>query len=61
MSSLELKKLKVQLAQVSAARMSMELNIDERMEEIARIQKTIEVQTAAEAELKQKIEDAGKA
>lgn len=61
MTKLEIKKLKVQFAQVSSAKMAMELNIDERMDEIQRIQKQIDIQTAREDELKIMIEEAEKA
>jgi hypothetical protein len=60
-TELDLKKLKVQKAQVAAARMGMELTQDERKDEIARIQKTIDVQLATEAELEIKIAEAEKA
>lgn len=61
MTELELKKLKVQKAQVAASRMGMELTQDERKDEISRIQKTIDVQLAAEADLDNKILEAEKA
>lgn len=55
MNPLELKKLKVELLRVSAAKGEMELRIDERMEEIARLEDHIKVQIAKEEELKAKI------
>lgn len=55
MSPLELKKLQVELLRVSAAKGEMELRIDERMEEIQRLEEHIKIQSAKEVELKVKI------
>lgn len=57
MSPLELKKLQVELLRVSAAKGEMELRIDERMDEIKRLEEHIKVQIAKEEELKAKIAD----
>ena len=57
MSPIEIKKLKVELMQVQAARASLELRIDERKEEIERIEANILIQIAKEEELSQKIKD----
>lgn len=56
MSPLDLKKLKVELIQVEAARASLELRIEERLDEIQRIQETIIISENREQELKLKIE-----
>lgn len=55
MNPLELKKLQVELLRVSAAKGEMELRIDERMDEIHRLEEHIKVQVAKEEELKAKI------
>jgi hypothetical protein len=60
MSPLELKRIKLELIKVSAARHELEFKIEERLDEIARIKEHIKVQEAKEAELQQKI-DAGSA
>lgn len=56
MSPLEMKKLTTELLQVQAAKAGLELRIEERLDEIKRIQETIAVSEAKEIELKQKIE-----
>jgi hypothetical protein len=61
MSPVDLKRLKVQLLQVSAAKADLELKIEERLEDIERIKNAIKTQTDKEAELQQKISDAEKA
>lgn len=58
MTPIELKRLKVELSRVASARMEQELRIDECNEQIERLQKSIEIQLAKEAELNQKIKDA---
>lgn len=58
MSPIELKRLKVELQRVISARMEQELRIDEHKENIERLEHTITVQEAKEAELAQKIKDA---
>lgn len=55
---IELKRLKVELARVTSARMEQELRIDEHQENIERLKAAILVQEAKEAELAQKIKDA---
>lgn len=55
MSPLELKKLKVELLQVQAAKASLELRIEERLDEISRIKETILVSEKKEQELMEKI------
>lgn len=58
MTTIELKRLKVELARVQSARMEQELRIDEHKENIERLEAAILVQQAKEAELAQKIKDA---
>jgi hypothetical protein len=55
MTSLDLKKIKVELLRVSAAKAELELRIDERLEEIERIRANIKVQEDKEKELIEKI------
>lgn len=50
-----MKKLKVELLQVEAARASLELRIEEKLDEIARIKESIEISEKRESELKNKI------
>lgn len=54
--SLELKKLKVELLRVGAAKAELELRIEERLDEVERVKEHIKTQEAKEAELKLKIE-----
>jgi hypothetical protein len=56
MTPLELKKLKAELLNVQAAKAMLELRIDERLEEISRIQENIKISEAKELELIQRIE-----
>jgi chromosome segregation ATPase len=58
MDQLELKRLRVQLKNVDAAREEIDLRISERQEEIKRLQETLKIQDAKMAELKAKISDA---
>ena len=58
MTPIELKRLKVELARVTSARMEQELRIEEHKENIERLEAAIIVQSAKEAELEQKIKDA---
>lgn len=58
MTSLELKRLKIELIRVSAARAELEFKIEERLEEINRIKEHIKVQLDKEAELAGKIKEA---
>jgi hypothetical protein len=57
MTPLELKKLKAQQAQVAAARMDLEVRVDEHKENIDRLEASIAIQIAKEAELGQKIKE----
>lgn len=57
MTKLDMKKLRVELIQVQAARASLELRVEERLEEIERLQEHIEIQKKKELELSQKIEE----
>lgn len=61
MTPLELKRMKLELVKVAAARAEMEFRIEERLEDIARIKDNINVQLDKEAELRAKIEEASKA
>lgn len=61
MTSLEFKRTKLELLKVAAARAEMEFRIEERLEDIARIQDNIKIQLAKEAELQAKIDEAQKA
>ena len=58
MTNLELKRMKVELLRVGAAKAEMELRIDEQMENVKRLQDNIAISTAKEEELKQKIAEA---
>lgn len=60
MSGLELKRTKLELVKVAAARAELEFKIEERLEDIARIKGHIQVQLDKEAELRTKIEEAEK-
>lgn len=57
MSPLEVKKLKVELLRVGAAKAELELKVEERMEEIKRIEDNIKIQELKEQELEAKIAD----
>lgn len=57
MSPIELKRVKVELQRVISARMEQELRIDEHKENIERLEQSILIQQAKEAELSQKIKD----
>ncbi len=61
MSPLELKRTKLELIRVSAARAEMEFKVEERLEDISRLKDTIKLQLDKEAELKAKIDEAEKA
>ena len=56
MTPLELKRMKLELVKVAAARNEIEFRIEERLDEISRLQEHIKVQEAKEAELKSKID-----
>lgn len=53
--SLEIKRVKAELARVIAGKMELELRIEERLDEINRIKTSIEVQEAKEKELTEKL------
>jgi hypothetical protein len=55
MSPLELKKVKLELVKVQAARCELEYRVEERLEEIDRIKSNIQIQLNKEAELQTKI------
>ncbi len=55
MTNFELKKIKVELLRVSAAKGEMELRIEEAMETIKRLEDSIKIQEAKEQELMAKI------
>lgn len=56
MSVLELKKAEAEKAAVFAARLNMEVKVVELQQSIQRIEKDIQIQSAREAELTEKIE-----
>lgn len=58
MTNLELKRLKVELLNVSAGKAALELRIEENLENIKRLQENIAVSTAREEELTTKIAEA---
>ena len=55
MSPLELKRMKLELINVSAARHGLEFKIEERLEDIKRIEEQIKLQLAKEEDLKVRI------
>jgi hypothetical protein len=59
MTPLELKRIKLELINVAAARHGLEFKIEERLDEINRLKEHIKIQEAKEAELKEKIAAAG--
>jgi hypothetical protein len=60
MNALDLKRMKLELIKVAAARAELEFRVDERMDEINRIKDHIKVQLDKEAELQAKIIEAEK-
>lgn len=54
--SLEMKKKKLELARVQVARQELEYKIEERKEEIERLEAAIEIQKKREFELSKEIE-----
>lgn len=56
MTPLELKRMKLELIKVAAARHELEFKIEERLEDINRLKDNIKIQEAREAELKVKID-----
>jgi hypothetical protein len=55
MTPLELKKMKVELLNVAAARAGQELRIEEQLDNIKRLEDMIKIQLSKEAELTEKI------
>lgn len=55
--SLEKKKTEVELMRVTTARMELEYKIEERKEEIQRMEDHIKIQIAKESELKDKLKE----
>lgn len=55
--SLELRRKQLELMRVEMARKELEFKIEERMEEIKRVQDNIKIQIDKEAELKKEIEE----
>lgn len=53
--SLELKRKELEISRVELARQELELKIEERMDEIHRLEKMIDIQKAKETELKAEI------
>lgn len=60
MSPLDIKRMKLELVKVAAARAELEFRIEERLDEVARLKDHIKVQEDKEAELALKIEEASK-
>jgi len=58
---LEIKRMKLEIVRVAAARSELEFRIEERLDEIARLKGQIQVQVNRENELKEKITEAEKA
>lgn len=61
MLPLELKRMKLELVKVAAARHDLEFRIEEKMDEIERLKANIAIQLAKEAELAAKVAEAEKA
>lgn len=61
MTPLELKKMKLELIKVSAAKAELEFRVDERMDDIERIKASIVIQEEKEIDLQIKISEAQKA
>lgn len=61
MSGLELKKTKLELIKVSAAKADIEFRIDELLDQVERLRAHVKVQEDKEAELRARIEEAEKA
>lgn len=55
MKPLDLKKLKVELIQVQAAKAGLELRVEERLDEIERLKEHIAISEAKEQELNERI------
>ena len=56
MTNLELKRIKVELINVAAARANLELRIEESLDNIKRLEDNIAIQKAKEDELQAKID-----
>lgn len=61
MSQLDLKRMKLEMVKVAAARAELEFRVEERLDEINRIKDHIKVQLDKETELQGKISEAEKA
>lgn len=59
MSKLELKKTQVELMRVETARAEMEYKIEERLEDIKRLEDNIKIQKEKEIELIQRLKEMG--
>lgn len=57
MTALDIKKIQVELLQVQAAKASLELRVEEKLEEIERVKEHIVISEAKEIELKQKLKE----
>lgn len=55
--SLEIKRLKLELHRVQTARHELEFKVEERLEDIRRIEENIQVQKNKEAEISSKINE----
>jgi hypothetical protein len=55
MTPLEIKKMKAELAAVLAARLNIEVRIEEQLNDVARLQEHVKVQEAKEKELEEKL------
>ena len=53
--SLEMRKKQAELARVKAARLDLEVRVEERLEEIERLKEHIKIQLAKEAELEKEL------
>ena len=55
MTPIEIKKLKLEIARVTTAKLDLEIRLDERLQEIEKIKEYITVQEAKESELNEKL------
>ncbi len=55
MTPLEIKKIKAELAAVTAAKLNIEVRIEEQLNDVARLQEHIKIQEAKEKELQEKL------
>ena len=55
-NAIELKKLQVELARVQVGKMELELKIEERMEDVQRLQDHVKLSEAKESEIIKQIE-----